>query len=52
MIDYDYVECTSSALTGLSLFHRLYPNHRSKEVKRAIERARDCMLRFVAFFLP
>lgn len=45
MIDYDYVECTSSALTGLSVFHHMYPNHRAREVKRAIQKGRDFILR-------
>eukprot|EP00124_Ichthyophonus_hoferi_P001250 Ihof_evm17s60 gene=Ihof_evmTU17s60 len=44
MIDYDYVECTSSALTGLSLFHKKYPAHRVSEVTNAIHKARDFML--------
>lgn len=39
MIDYDYVECTSSALQGLSLFRHHYPFHRTAEVNRALRRA-------------
>jgi squalene cyclase len=39
MIDYDYVECTSSALQGLCLFRHYYPFHRTDEVNGAIKRA-------------
>ncbi|KNC77714.1 hypothetical protein SARC_09830 [Sphaeroforma arctica JP610] len=44
MVDYDYVECTSSALTGLSLFRKIYPHHRTAEVSQAINKARTYML--------
>eukprot|EP00121_Abeoforma_whisleri_P003196 Awhi_evm1s2869 len=30
MIDYDYVECTSSSLQALVIFHAMYPEHRTK----------------------
>ncbi len=39
MIDYDYVECTSSALQGLSNFRHRFPFYRTAEVNRAINRA-------------
>eukprot|EP00043_Microstomoeca_roanoka_P008241 m.79510 g.79510 ORF g.79510 m.79510 type:complete len:723 (-) comp14159_c0_seq1:213-2381(-) len=39
MIDYDYVECTSSALQGLCQFREMYPDHRSKEIERAIQKS-------------
>eukprot|EP00048_Salpingoeca_helianthica_P024240 m.30778 g.30778 ORF g.30778 m.30778 type:complete len:619 (+) comp9267_c0_seq1:326-2182(+) len=39
MIDYDYVECTSSALQGLCLFRHMYPTHRAAEISAAIDRA-------------
>jgi hypothetical protein len=32
MIDYDYVECTSSALQALCLFREMFPEHRTTEV--------------------
>ena len=35
MIDYDYVECTSSALQALCLFQDMYPDHRAAEVNSA-----------------
>lgn len=39
MIDYSYVECSSSALCGLAEFRRHYPNHeRCTVIDRAIER--------------
>eukprot|EP01134_Creolimax_fragrantissima_P003456 CFRG3456T1 len=45
MIDYDYVECTSSALTSLSLFRKMYPSHRTFEVDKAVDAARKYMLK-------
>ena len=39
MIDYDYVECSSSALQALCLFRDMYPHHRPVEVGRAIKTA-------------
>eukprot|EP00053_Salpingoeca_punica_P023596 m.10868 g.10868 ORF g.10868 m.10868 type:complete len:730 (-) comp5338_c1_seq1:40-2229(-) len=44
MIDYDYVECSSSALQGLCMFSKMYPDHRRKEVDRAIKKGLDFML--------
>eukprot|EP00055_Hartaetosiga_balthica_P006445 m.20203 g.20203 ORF g.20203 m.20203 type:complete len:722 (-) comp5225_c0_seq1:126-2291(-) len=41
MIDYDYVECTSSVVQGLCQFREMYPNHRTSEVNKAIEMACD-----------
>uniref|UniRef100_A0A7S1ES27 Terpene cyclase/mutase family member n=1 Tax=Timspurckia oligopyrenoides TaxID=708627 RepID=A0A7S1ES27_9RHOD len=38
MIDYSYVECSSSCITALAKFAKCYPNHRSHEVHRAIKR--------------
>ncbi len=38
MIDYDYVECSSSALQALCQFREQYPAHRRGEVERAIQR--------------
>eukprot|EP00051_Salpingoeca_urceolata_P031664 m.12497 g.12497 ORF g.12497 m.12497 type:complete len:725 (+) comp4271_c0_seq2:368-2542(+) len=40
MIDYDYVECSSSALQALCLFRSLYPDHRAEEVTTAIEKCK------------
>ncbi|EGD81137.1 cycloartenol synthase [Salpingoeca rosetta] len=45
MIDYDYVECTSSALQGLCQFRDMYPDHRRKEVDAAITRAINYLFR-------
>eukprot|EP00039_Didymoeca_costata_P000295 m.45021 g.45021 ORF g.45021 m.45021 type:complete len:725 (+) comp10173_c0_seq4:117-2291(+) len=44
MIDYDYVECTSSALQALCLFREMYPKHRTTEINRAIKNALSWML--------
>ncbi|KAF3437261.1 hypothetical protein FNV43_RR20014 [Rhamnella rubrinervis] len=39
LIETEYVECTSSAVQGLALFRKLYPNHRRKEIGSCISRA-------------
>ncbi|KAL2458858.1 Cycloartenol synthase [Forsythia ovata] len=39
VIERDYVECTSSAIQGLTLFKKLHPRHRLKEIERCISRA-------------
>ncbi|KAL2458182.1 Cycloartenol synthase [Forsythia ovata] len=39
LIERDYVECTSSAIQGLTLFKKLHPRHRRKEIERCISRA-------------
>ncbi|TKY46466.1 Cycloartenol synthase 2 [Spatholobus suberectus] len=39
MIDYQYVECTSSAIEGLALFTKRYPRHRRKEIETCIAKA-------------
>ncbi|KAG9449355.1 hypothetical protein H6P81_009320 [Aristolochia fimbriata] len=36
IIEYSYVECTSSALQALALFKKLFPGHRKKEVEDCI----------------
>ncbi|XP_004289557.1 PREDICTED: beta-amyrin synthase-like [Fragaria vesca subsp. vesca] len=41
VLEYDYVECTSSTIQGLVLFRKLYPSHRRKEIKNFITRAAD-----------
>ncbi|KAJ0084643.1 hypothetical protein Patl1_30973 [Pistacia atlantica] len=41
VIEYEYVECTSSAIKGLVLFKKLYPGHRKKEIEHFIANARD-----------
>lgn len=44
MIDYDYVECSSSALQALCLFREMYPEHRRNEVGTAIDKGIRFML--------
>lgn len=39
MIEYEYVECTSSVIEALELFRKLYPEHRKYEVDKCIENA-------------
>ncbi|CAN1259350.1 Cycloartenol synthase [Linum perenne] len=39
MIDYQYVECTSSAIQGLKSFTETYPGYRKKEIDVCIEKA-------------
>lgn len=41
LIEREYVECTSSAIQALTLFKKLYPHHRRKEVDNCISRAID-----------
>lgn len=36
MVDYTYVECTSSVVQGLSAFHAAYPDFKFAEIKAAI----------------
>ncbi|OJJ31027.1 hypothetical protein ASPWEDRAFT_118302 [Aspergillus wentii DTO 134E9] len=38
MVEYDFTECTSSAITALALFQSQDPSYRADEVKRAITR--------------
>jgi len=38
MIDYSYIECSSSAVGALRVFTEHFPNHRRKEIDRAIAR--------------
>ncbi|KAL6876157.1 lanosterol synthase [Trichoderma longibrachiatum] len=39
MIEYDYPECTTACVTALSLFHKHWPDYRTKDVKLFIKRA-------------
>ncbi|KAK3221201.1 hypothetical protein Dsin_008226 [Dipteronia sinensis] len=39
LIEREYVECASSAIQGLSLFRKLHPTHRRKEIDDSISRA-------------
>ncbi|KAM7477463.1 hypothetical protein LguiA_025676 [Lonicera macranthoides] len=41
MIDYQYVECTSSAIQGLGMFMKLHPGHRQREIEACIAKALD-----------
>ncbi|OQU83223.1 hypothetical protein SORBI_3005G092500 [Sorghum bicolor] len=41
MIDYPYVECTSSAIQCLALFRKLNPGHRKEEVENCINKGAD-----------
>lgn len=45
MVEYPYVECTDSVVLGLTYFHKYYPKYRSDEVKFAIDRAIDYILK-------
>eukprot|EP00741_Cyanophora_paradoxa_P007343 tig00001107_g7103.t1 len=38
MVDYPCVECTSACVTALSAFMKDYPEHRAKELKKAVQR--------------
>lgn len=41
MVDVDYPECTTSAITALSHFRKHYPNYRANEIEAAKKRAVD-----------
>ncbi|XP_044532523.1 lanosterol synthase isoform X1 [Gracilinanus agilis] len=37
MIDYSYVECTSSVMKALKLFQTRYPEHRAQEIRHTLQ---------------
>ena len=39
MVEYDYPECTTAAVTTLTLFRKFYPDYRTAEIKAFIGRA-------------
>nr|AJR21210.1 cucurbitadienol synthase 2 [Citrullus colocynthis] len=39
VIDYPYVECTSATMEALTLFKKLHPGHRTKEIDTAVAKA-------------
>lgn len=39
MFCFRYTECTSSAIQALTLFMKLHPGHRTKEIEDCISRA-------------
>ncbi|KAL4309388.1 hypothetical protein GQ457_01G047890 [Hibiscus cannabinus] len=39
--EYEYVECTSSAIQALVVFQNLYPRHREKEIENSIKKATE-----------
>ncbi|KAL8135110.1 beta-amyrin synthase 2-like [Apium graveolens] len=39
VIEHEYVECTSSAIEALTMFKKLYPGHRRREIEVFIENA-------------
>ncbi|KAK7323244.1 hypothetical protein VNO77_26709 [Canavalia gladiata] len=39
VVEYEYVECTGSAIEALVLFKKLYPEHRKKEIENCINNA-------------
>ncbi|NOZ84988.1 MAG: terpene cyclase/mutase family protein [Deltaproteobacteria bacterium] len=45
MIDYSYVECTSSCIQGLAMFNSRFRDHRNSDIKLAIERGKNFLLR-------
>ncbi|KAK9835241.1 hypothetical protein WJX81_008273 [Elliptochloris bilobata] len=44
VIDYSYVECTSACMTALRAFATAHPDHRPREVSRAMDRGRRYVL--------
>uniref|UniRef100_A0A8D1BZV4 Terpene cyclase/mutase family member n=1 Tax=Sus scrofa TaxID=9823 RepID=A0A8D1BZV4_PIG len=41
MIDYTYVECTSSVMQALKEFHHQFPDHRAGEIRETLEQGLD-----------
>ncbi len=39
MVEYDYPECTTAVVTALSLFHKHWPDYRSKDIEAFVSRA-------------
>ncbi|KAJ3576453.1 hypothetical protein NP233_g413 [Leucocoprinus birnbaumii] len=39
MIEYLYPECTTSVITSLAIFRKIYPDYRSKDIERTIQGA-------------
>lgn len=39
MVEREFVECTASVIQALDLFRKFYPDHRTEEVNRSIERS-------------
>ena len=39
VVEYEYVECTATAIQALVLFMKLYPGHRKKEIEAFIVNA-------------
>jgi len=39
MTEREYTECTSAVLQALVIFKQLYPDHRTKEITKSIEKA-------------
>ncbi|VVA95855.1 unnamed protein product [Arabis nemorensis] len=39
MVEREYVECTSAVIQALVIFKQLYPDHRTKEITKSIEKA-------------
>nr|QBZ67649.1 lupeol synthase [Euphorbia tirucalli] len=39
VVEHEYVECTSSSIQALTLFKKLYPGHRTKEIENFIAKA-------------
>ncbi|KZT53408.1 lanosterol synthase [Calocera cornea HHB12733] len=46
MIEYNYPECTTSALTALSIFTKEYPEYRAAEIRCVHLAVLSCLLRF------
>ncbi|OSX64198.1 hypothetical protein POSPLADRAFT_1069633 [Postia placenta MAD-698-R-SB12] len=45
MIEHSYPECTTSVITALSIFRKHYPQYRSADIQRVIDRAVDYLHR-------
>lgn len=45
MVEYDYPECTNAVVTALSLFAKLYPDYRARDISQVLNDALDYVRR-------
>ena len=41
MVEYSYVECSSSTMQALKKFHAIYPNYRGEEIVQSLEKGKQ-----------
>ena len=45
MVEYDYPECTTACIMGLTIFSKYYPDYRASDIKAFVARAADYIRR-------